>query len=929
MDDDLSNIKMEIPSFFGKSDAEAYLQWEQKTDMVFECHRYSENKKLKLATAKFSEYALAWWSQLGISRRRNGEHAIDTWTELKMIMRRRFVPTTYHRDIHQRLSRLIQGSKSVEDYFKDMEMLMTRANVEEEDEATMARFIGGLNQDIQDRVDTCQGRGHYARDCPNKKVMVIRADGEIETESEGEEVTEKMVVDSDDDYVEYGAARGDLLVARRALNLQVKEEASVQRENIFYTRGIVQNKVCSIIIDGGSCTNVASTLLVEKLKLPTTSHPKPYKLQWLNESGETKVRRQVQIPFTIGGYVDEVLCDVVPMQAAHILLGRPWQFDTRAHHDGFTNRYSFEFKGQKIQLTPLTPKEVYEDQVRLLKSEKQKAMTSKIEKGQRADGATQSVNPSDISETPLVTASVLFSTKARDLKRALVTHQQILVIVYKDVLLTNEAISTLHVVVSSVLQDYEDVFPEDVPDGLPPLRGIEHQIDFVPGATILNKPAYRTNPEETKELQRQVTELMERGYVRESMSPCAVPVILVPKKDGSWRMCVDCRAFNNITVKYRHPIPRLDDMLDELHGSTVFSKIDLKSGYHQIRMREGDEWKTVFKTKLGLYEWFIGKFVVVYFDDILVYSRSIEEHVEHLRVVLSVLREEKLYANMKKCSFFSDKLAFLGFVVSAQGIQVDEEKIEAIKSWPSPKTVGEVRSFHGLAGFYRRFVKNFSTIAAPLTQIIKKDVGFQWGAVQEEAFQTLKAKLINSPLLTLPDFTKTFEIECDASRIGIGAVLMQEKRPVAYFSEKLSGAQLSYPTYDKEMYALVRALQTWQHYLWPKEFVIHTDHESLKHLKGQHKLNRRHAKWVEFLETFPYVIRYKQGKENIVADALSRRYTLISTLDARLLGFEHIKELYESDLDFSDVFMACAKAAMLAIGGTPSLISYAGDGSEG
>uniref|UniRef100_A0A2N9IEH6 Integrase catalytic domain-containing protein n=1 Tax=Fagus sylvatica TaxID=28930 RepID=A0A2N9IEH6_FAGSY len=266
-------------------------------------------------------------------------------------------------------------------------------------------------------------------------------------------------------------------------------------------------------------------------------------------------------------------------------------------------------------------------------------------------------------------------------------------------------------------------------------------------------------------------------------------------------------------------------------------------------MKEGDEWKTAFKTKYGLYEWlvmpfgltnapstfmrlmnhalraFLGRFVVVYFDDILVYSKSLDEHIDHLHCVLTVLRKEKLYANLKKCSFCLDKVVFLGFVVGAKGIAVDEEKVKAIKEWPTPKSITE------------------------------------------------------------------------------------EKRPIAYFSEKLNGAALNYPTYDKELYALVRALETWQHYLWPKEFVIHTDHESLKHLKGQGKLNRRHAQWMEFIETFPYVIKYKQGKENIVADALSRRYALISTLNAKLLGFEYVKELYVNDDDFASVFAACEKAA--------------------
>ena len=235
-----------------------------------------------------------------------------------------------------------------------------------------------------------------------------------------------------------------------------------------------------------------------------------------------------------------------------------------------------------------------------------------------------------------------FYAKASEIKRAMFLNQPMIVLLYKETFLnTNEIDPALPSSVVSLLQEFGDVIPEDIPCGLPPIRGIEHQIDFIPGASIPNRSAYRTNPEETKELQRQVSELMENGYMRKSMSPCAVPVILVPKKDGTWRMCVDCRAINNITVKYRHPIPRLDDMLDELHGACVFSKIDLKSGYHQIRMKEGDEWKTAFKTKHGLYEWlvmpfgltnapstfmrlmnhvlqtFIGRFVVFYFDDIL------------------------------------------------------------------------------------------------------------------------------------------------------------------------------------------------------------------------------------------------------------------------------------------------------------------------
>ncbi|XP_048229542.1 LOW QUALITY PROTEIN: uncharacterized protein LOC125370017, partial [Ricinus communis] len=780
VDRNLGSIKMKIPSFQGRNDPDVYLEWERKVELIFECHNYSEEKKVKLAAVEFSDYAIVWWDQFCKERRRYGERPTESWREMKQIIRKRFVPSHYYRELHQRLQTLIQGSMSVEEYHREMEKAMIRANVIEDREATMARFLRGLNKDIADVVDLqhyveiedmvnlamkverqlkrkrydskpnmgsssswknswrkkddkpftkskveetkpkidlgnkgkgenqppqtrgikcfkCLGHGHIARECPNKKAMILR-NGDIESESEG---------DSDDDMPsledcsDVECAKGDNLVVQRTLSLQNKHDVHrEQRENF--------------------------TLLVEKLKLPTTKHPRPYKLQWLNESGVIKVNKQVLVSFQIGRYKDEVLCDVLPMLVGHMLLGRPWQYDRRASHDGFKNMYTLTMDGKRFNLGPLTPKQIFEDQMR-------------------------------------------------------------------------------------IKQQYEEM----------------------------------------------VSELMEKGYVRESMSPCRA-VLLVPKKDGTWRMCVDCRAINKITVKYRHPIPRLDDMLDELHGSYLFSKIDLKSGYHQIRMREGDEWKTGFKTKHGLYEWlvmpfgltnapstfmrlmnhvlraFIGKFVVVYFDDILVYSKNLDEHVQHLTCVFYVLREEKLYANLKKCCFCTNEITFLGYIVNDKGIHVDQEKVKVIREWPTPTSVSD------------------------------KNVDFKWGIEQDEAFNLLKDKLSSAPLLSLPNFTKPFEIECDASGIGIGGVLMQEGKPIAFFSEKLSGASLNYPTYDKEFYALVRVLKTWQHYLGYKEFIIHTDHESLKYLKGQGKLNKRHAKWVEFIESFPYIIKYKQGKENLL-----------------------------------------------------------------
>ncbi|WVZ97743.1 hypothetical protein U9M48_043257 [Paspalum notatum var. saurae] len=755
--------------------------------------------------------------------------------------------------------------------------------------ATGAAPSTGRTRDI--RCHRCKGFGHVIRDCPGKRTLLIRDDGEYSSASDSEATQYAMLATDHAARAEVHVNPGDAdryesLVAQRVLSTQVAPPEKNQRHTLFHTKGVVRERSIRIIIDGGSCNNLASTMLIEKLSLPTRKHPNPYHIRWLNDGGKIKVTRSVRVSFSMGAYSDFVDCDVVPMEACSLLLGRPWQYDTDSLHHGRSNHYSFMFKGQKIIIHPMTPEQIVKDDI--------------ARAARHAKQLEPSPSPSK-SEIEL-NALVLLATRADfdDLRDA---PSPCYALVCSRMLVTLDDAPSLDIppAVANLLQEYTDVFPKDLPPGLPPLRGIEHQIDLIPGAQLPNRAPYRTNPDATKEIQRQVQALLDKGYIRESLSPCSVPVLLVPKKDGSWRMCVDCRAINNITIRYRYPIPRLDDMLDELS--------DLRSGYHQIRMKLGDEWKTAFKTKFGLYEWlvmpfgltnapstfmrlmnevlrpFIGLFVVVYFDDILIYNKSMHEHLEHLRAVFDALRAARLFGNIEKCIFCTQRVAFLGYVVTPQGI--------------------EIRSFLGLAGFYRRFVPNFSSIAAPLHELTKKDAPFSWGDSQEVAFTTLKDKLTHAPLLQLPDFNKVFELECDASGIGIGAVLLQEGKPVAYFSEKLSGAGSRHSTYDKELYALVRTLQTWQHYLWPSEFIIHSDHEALKHIRTQTNLNRRHATWVEFIESFPYIIKHKNGKENVIADALSRRYTMLSQLDFKIFGLQTVKDQYVDDADFKDILAHC------------------------
>nr|ABA97807.1 retrotransposon protein, putative, Ty3-gypsy subclass [Oryza sativa Japonica Group] len=350
-----------------------------------------------------------------------------------------------------------------------------------------------------------------------------------------------------------------------------------------------------------------------------------------------------------------------------------------------------------------------------------------------------------------------------------------------------------------IVREYPDVFPDDLP-GMPPKRDIEFRIDLVPGTTPIHKRPYRMAANELAEVKRQVDDLLQKGYIRPSSSPWGAPVIFVEKKDHTQRMCVDYRALNDVTIKNKYPLPRIDDLFDQLKGATVFSKIDLRSGYHQLRIKEEDIPKTAFTTRYGLFECtvmsfgltnapaffmnlmnkvfmeYLDKFVVVFIDDILIYSRTKEEHEEHLRLALEKLRGHQLYAKFSKCEFWLSEVKFLGHVISAGGVAVDPSNVESVTNWKQPKTVSEIRSFLGLTGYYRRFIENFSKIAKPMTRLLQKDVKYKWSE------------------------------EC--------CVLMQDGKVVAYASRQLRPHEKNYPTHDLELAAVVHALKIWRHYLF-------------------------------------------------------------------------------------------------------------------
>ena len=325
-----------------------------------------------------------------------------------------------------------------------------------------------------------------------------------------------------------------------------------------------------------------------------------------------------------------------------------------------------------------------------------------------------------------------------------------------------------------VVREFPDVFPDDIA-GLPPEREVEFTIDLISGTEPISIPPYRMAPVELRELKAQLEELLSKGFIRPSISPWGAPVLFVKKKDGSLRLCIDYRQQNRVTIRNQYPLPRIDELFDQLQGSRVYSKIDLRSGYHQLRVQESDVPKTAFRTRYGHYKFlvmpfgltnapsafmdlmnrvfqpYLDRFVIVFIDDILVYSSSSEEHSEHLRIVLQTLRERQLYAKLSKCQFWLDRVTFLGHVISVEGVSVDLQKIEAVVNWKSPKNVSEVRSFLGLAGYYRKFVEGFSKIAAPLTKLTRKDVKYDWIDACQQSFEELKGRLTSSPVLALPN----------------------------------------------------------------------------------------------------------------------------------------------------------------------------------
>ena len=623
-------------------------------------------------------------------------------------------------------------------------------------------------------------------------------------------------------------------------------------------------------------------------------HPTCTKVQ-LADGSEASSLLKCHVKLNISRHISEVSCYVLDMQQQYdIILGEDWLGKYKANLDYGSKTCSVFKNSTKFLLRPLkeqTHSSPNNTKVLLLNA----AQVIKLQRQGCAKSFMVKVFDSNLNLSSQADKSSTCSPK-----------------------------------VQQILTEFQDLSaPRET---LPPVRDIAHTIPLEPGNQPPFRPIYRLSPIELHEVEKQVSELLKQGLIQPSSSPYGAPVLFVAKKDGSLRMCIDYRALNKITIKNKYPLPRTDQLIDSLSNAKVFSSLDLQSGYHQIRIPDEDVPKTAFRTPFGHYEFkvlsfgltnapatfqatmnhvfrpYLHKFVVVYIDDILVFSKSHEEHLEHLRIVMQTLRDNDFKIKLSKCEFEKPEVKFLGHIVGANGVKVDTDKISVIQNWCQPTNLSALRSFLGLAQYFRKFIQDFSKIATPLTNLTKKETPFIWDEQCEKAFQHIKYSLTHAPVLALPDFNKSFEVITDASIEGIGAVLMQEGRPLAYESRKLLPAEVRYTTGEQELLAVVHALKTWRCYLEGPVFTVLTDHNPLVHLNTQPNLSRRQARWVEYLQRFKFTWLYKPGKDNAAADALSRHppekaelfsMNLVSLLSMQTLSGRRSVRRVEPDFEYS------------------------------
>ncbi len=667
------------------------------------------------------------------------------------------------------------------------------------------------------------------------------------------------------------------------------QEGKTDQRRLMTLTGLIDNLEVTVLIDCGATRNFIAADLMKKIpEIHVEEQPTKTELTLGDGSKRLFDTKTATLELRLDSLLSTSEYEIVPgIPKYDIILGMPWlqQFnpdiDWRKHAFTVRNTIDCDEEPKKKRTTGTmdlmmkrTTEMTAEDNIdqpiertEELTEERTKKLTEPP-----TEGSTKTTNFAMIS--------------ARQLKRHIHQKCDCFLVVIRDHQKKN--FGEVDPEIRTLLNHYDDVFVNDLPPTLPPERETDHQIHLESGHSPPWKRPYRLTQKEQDELKTQLEDLLEKGFIRPSNSPFGAPVLFVKKKDGSFRMCIDYRALNKITIKDKYPLPMIDDLLDRLCGATIFSKIDLKKGYYQVRVADEDIPKTAFCTRYGSFEFLVlpfgltnapptfvrmmneafrpllDKCVIIWLDDILVFSKNKEDHLLQLNEVFKILKEKKLYAGIDKCSFGLPEVDFVGFLIRGDGIHTDPKKIQAVKDWPTPTTTYEARSFTAMANFYRRFVPDFSKIASPLHRLSEANREFSWNKAEEDSFQQLKKQLIEAPILRLFDPTLPTIVTTDASDIALGAVLSQldehGERPVAFESRKLNIHEKNYPPHKKELLAIVHALKHWKVYLMGIHFIVKTDHKPLKHIDSQPNITGIQARWMETLAEYDYDIEYKTGK---------------------------------------------------------------------
>lgn len=890
-----SSLSVQPPKFHG-SPRENILTWLFQVENIFQAKRVTDSDRLLYVSSLLADSALMWYQNLFQAIAEGSHPPLRSWAQFVLLIRTAFQPPNQQLQLRNNLRNLRQSS-SVQDYvFRFRNIVNQVRDMSEMDK--VAYFISGLrgqtkaeigyrapevledamklaltydtamfhnqqssaghdvNNSRRNPASTPMEIGTIQRQRPRPNPSHSKKSAPSNSSSKSKFCTKHQLAGHSDSECRAFPSRNH--VSANASIISAAEENSTeksttylslingQQRDLLTTPGTANGNHALFLVDSGASFDYVSQSFVQKHSFEVQKASQvPVRVADGTLYNSDKVSKSVKL--RIGAFEDTLTLRVFPLLTCDIILGLPWLYKHNPSIDWRSNTLT-----------------IYGDRD-----------TFTIASNRSRPSATTALDVNDIctlaTEDPM---------------------QELLLV---DV--AHPTTQQLTPPLKSLLEKFSPVFTEEL-QYMPPERPQKHSILLNPGTTPICLPTYRMSPLELDELRRQLDSLLNKGFIEPSSSPWGAPILFAKKKDGSLRLCVDYRALNAVTVRNSFPPPRIDELFDRLHGATVFSRLDLSSGYYQIAMDSNDVEKTAFRTRYGHYQFkvmpfgltnapatfmslmnqvfydYVDDFIIIYLDDILVYSRNDQQHLAHLEKVLQRLQNHQLYVKMSKCAFFLSSIQFLGHVVSGNGISVDPSKTAAITEWAAPTTLKQLQGFLGLAGYYRRFVPQFASVALPLTALLKKDQPFTWTAKEESAFQLIKRLLVSPPILILPDFSRPFILQCDASALAVGGVLMQDtekgEAAVCYESKKLNKHESNYPAHELETLAIIHCLKTWRCYLEGSKVIIRTDHQSLRFLTTQANLSRRMTRWVEFMQRFDFTIVYIKGETNVVADALSR-----------------------------------------------------------